>query len=200
MARDAALSVCWGPRGLAVCPLPRHRLQAVSLKAAGAMARTLAAPAPVTVVAGVVPPPPRPTREGLPCTTPCGADLQVKGAWTAVSPQQAPRGACLMSRGTRQHRPREWPWTWAPACGQPAPPAPRLWRKRAGPNSPTSSLSAGERAGWEVTPCAPGGGTSPAGAQPCLPQLRVGAQMQLPSGHGPRRCPGRPRPGPRASP
>lgn len=60
---------------------------------------------------------------------------------------QVPRGRCLMSQRARPLPPREWRWTWAPVCGQPGPPAPRLWRRKAGPSSPTSSPSAGEEAG-----------------------------------------------------
>lgn len=54
-----------------------------------------------------------------------------------------------------------------PACGRPAPTVPRLRRRKAGPSSPTSSLSAGKGgAGQEVTPSALGGDISPEGTSP----------------------------------
>ena len=50
---------------------------------------------------------------------------------------------------------------WVPVCGHPAPPALRLWRKKAGPSSPTSSLSAGEVGRARRSPHLPLGVASP---------------------------------------
>lgn len=50
---------------------------------------------------------------------------------------------------------------WVPVCGRPVRPAPRLWRRKAGPSSLTSSLSAGKEAGEAGVTTATSGAASP---------------------------------------